>query len=154
MLNIILLGEPASGKATQAKFLAKKYNLFDFDMGRELRLARKKDKRIDRSLKRTTDHGKLTPTSIVRQILKERIFKTKKNKGILFDGHPKMIGEAKLAHKWLKQKGSKESDILVLYISIPYEEVVKRMLGREEYFKGKYSKRADDNEKALRNRAK
>ena len=36
-LNIILLGDPAAGKATHGKFLADKYKLYDLDMGRELR---------------------------------------------------------------------------------------------------------------------
>ena len=36
-LNIILLGDSAAGKATHGKYLAKKYRLYDLDMGRELR---------------------------------------------------------------------------------------------------------------------
>jgi adenylate kinase len=154
MINIILLGDPASGKATQAEYLTKKHKLYDFDMGKELRKLRRKDSKLNASLQKTQDKGKLTPTKVVRAIHQEKILKTPKNTGILFDGHPKMIGEAKLVRKWMREVGRGDDSVLVLYIKIPHAEVVKRMLGRKEYHAGKYSKRADDNEKALRNRVK
>ena len=34
-LNIILLGDPAAGKATQSKLLMQKFPLYDLDMGKE-----------------------------------------------------------------------------------------------------------------------
>ena len=61
-LNIILLGDPAAGKATQAKLLVKKYKLYDFDMGAELMRRRKKDRALDKMLRVYNDEGKLTPT--------------------------------------------------------------------------------------------
>ena len=149
-MNIILLGDPAAGKATQAKRLVEKYGLYDFDMGRELRKARQKDKVLNEVLQKTQDKGKLTPTKIVREILHNRIVKTRKNTGLLFDGHPKMIGEAKLVHKWMNEVG--RTDTIVIYLKVPRSEVERRMLGRTEYFKGKYSKRADDTVQALKNR--
>lgn len=154
MINVILLGDPASGKATQALKMSKKHKLYDFDMGKELRKIRRRDAKLNSALQKTQDKGKLTPTKVVRAIHKEKIFKTPKKTGILFDGHPKMVGEAKLVYKWMKEVGRDEDSTLVLYLKIPHAEVVKRMLGRKEYHAGKYSKRADDNEKALRNRVK
>ena len=35
--NLILLGDPAAGKATQVALIVKRYGMFDFDMGHELR---------------------------------------------------------------------------------------------------------------------
>ena len=61
-----------------------------------------------------------------------------------------MIGEAKLVTKWLKQL--KRTNVIFIYLSIPIAETVSRMTGRKEYFKGKFSKRPDDNGKALKNR--
>lgn len=145
MFNLILLGDPASGKATQAKKLCKKYKLYNFDMGEQLRLLRQKNKKINRELIKTKDQGKLTPTAIVRAILKKHIQSAPKQQGILFNGHPKMVGEAKIVHRLLNQTGRKDSEVLVLYVHIPKKEVIKRMLGR---------KRADDNIKALANRIK
>jgi adenylate kinase len=86
----------------------------------------------------------------VRKLLHDRITSTPKKQGILFNGTPKMIGEAKLVNKWLKQE--KRQRILFIYLSIPPQEIIKRMTSRKTYFKGKFSKRPDDNNKALKNR--
>src|SRR4051812_41914690 len=104
-LNIILLGDPAAGKATHGKFLERKYKLYNLDMGRELRLLeRNKKLREKYKLDKTLDSGKLTPTELVRNLLHDKIHATPDSKGILFNGTPKMLGEAKLVSKWLKQE--------------------------------------------------
>ncbi len=151
-LNLILLGDPAAGKATHAAYLCRHFNMYDLDMGKELRRIKNEELRMKIGLDRTLDKGKLTPTEIVRKILYEKIKATPKNKGILFDGTPKMIGEAKLVAKWLREE--KRSNPIVIYMSIPMKETVKRMTQRKEDFKGKFSKRADDDIKALQNRVK
>lgn len=151
-LNIILLGDPAAGKATHAKYLCHKFNMYDLDMGRALRELKNKTSTVKHRLKNTLDKGKLTPTDIVRKILYEKIQATPKSQGILFDGTPKMIGEAKLVAKWLK--ATARQNPLVIYMSIPMSETVKRMTQRKEDFKGKFSKREDDSRQALKNRVK
>jgi len=150
-LNIILLGDPAAGKATHGAFLAKKFRLYDLDMGRELRSLEHNHKlRKKYRLDKTLDSGKLTPTELVRNLFHDRIHATPKKQGILFDGAPKMLGEAKLVAKWLKQE--KRDRVLFIYLSIPITETVRRMTSRKTYFRGKFSKRPDDNNKALKNR--
>ncbi len=150
-INIILLGDPAAGKATHGAFLAKKFKLYDLDMGRELRsleknMALRKKYKLDQTL----DSGKLTPTELVRQLLYDKIHSAKKTQGILFNGTPKMLGEAKLVAKWLKAE--KRQNVLFIYLAIPLKETLRRMTTRKTYFKGKFSTRPDDNNKALKNR--
>jgi adenylate kinase len=152
LLNIILLGDPAAGKATQAAFLIKKYPLFDLDMGKELRKLQATDQKVKKLLEKTYDRGHTTQTVLVRKIFKEKIFSAPKHKSILFDGNPKQIGEAKLIYGWLKKQGRQRS--ILIYLSIPMSETIKRMGNRVEYFKGKFSKRTDDNKIALENRVK
>ncbi len=150
-LNIILLGDPAAGKATHGAFLSKKLKMYDLDMGRELRQLEHNPKlRKKYNLDKNLDSGKLTPTELVRKLLYDRITSTPKSKGILFNGTPKMLGEAKLVNKWLKQQA--RSRVLFVYLSIPLNEIIKRMTARKTYFKGKFSKRPDDNNRALKNR--
>ncbi len=151
-LNLILLGDPAAGKATHAKYLCQAFNMYDLDMGKELRNIKDANKKKSLGLDKTLDKGKLTPTQVVRKILHDKIHGTPKTKGILFDGTPKMIGEAKLVVKWLKAE--QRTKPLVIYMSIPMKETVKRMTERKEDFKGKFSRRADDDIKALQNRVK
>lgn len=151
-LNIILLGDPAAGKETQARFLIKKFPLYDFDMGRELTRLRFENPEIDILLKKNYDHGKLTPTHVIRKILTNTIQLIPRAKGILFDGHPKMLGEAKLVNKLLGLEDRVKP--IVIYLSIPLEETVIRMHDRKGYFSGKFGKRADDTDTALKNRVK
>jgi adenylate kinase len=137
--NLILLGDPAAGKATQAERIAKRYGMFDFDMGRELRKpAVRKTFDFDHS----TMQGKLTPTGIVRTILCDRVAKTKPSRGIIFDGFPKMIGEARILARQLKNTDRREP--LVIYLHVPMTETLQRMMKRG---------RKDDTKAALANRA-
>jgi adenylate kinase family enzyme len=139
-INIILLGDPASGKATQAARLVKKYHLYDFDMGKAVSTPWAKS---IYDYKSTTGAGNLAPTWVARRILKNVIAEVPRNRGILFDGHPKMIGEAKLVASLLKKNN--RTNPLFIYLSIPSKETAKRANMR---------RRSDDSEKALRNRAR
>ncbi len=138
--NLILLGDPASGKATQAARIVKRYGMYDFDMGRELL---KPAVRRSFDYGGTTARGRLTPTAVVRGILRRTIPRIPARRGILFDGHPKMIGEAKLVAKLLIE--NRRADPLVLYLRIPMRETMRRAEGRM---------RDDDTRAALRRRAR
>ena len=151
-LNLVLLGDVCAGKATQSAYFSKKYNLFDFDMGRELTLLREQQKSADHILKKNYDKGILAPTQMVREILLEKISKLPKTKGILFDGHPKMVQEARLVNKLIGQTGRARP--LVLYITIPVKETHKRLALRKGYLGTNTTHRSDDTIKGLQNRAK
>ncbi|QQS23340.1 nucleoside monophosphate kinase [bacterium] len=151
-LNLIFLGDVAAGKATQSAYFAKKYKLYDFDMGRELTLLREKQRDVNHILKKNYDKGILAPTQLCRQILRDTISSVPKTKGILFDGHPKMVQEARLARKLLAESGRTKP--LVVYITIPVEETKKRIASRQGYKGTNTTRRSDDTLKGLQNRAK
>ncbi len=146
---MILLGDPASGKGTQAVRLAKKYHFYNLDMGREVRMPAVL---AQYDYARTTAVGKLTPTAVVRTIFKRVIAGIPATQGILFNGTPKMINEAKLVARELVR--AKRSDPLVIYLHIPAGEMFKRAATRRIYMNGKPVKRDDDSVRALRNRQK
>ena len=147
--NLIILGDPGAGKATQAKYFCKKYHLYDFDMGVELFLARKHNKDIDQALKDTVDQGNLAPTKIVREIYRNKLKSVFNKTGILFDGTPRMVGEAKMLRGLLKE--NKSFPTMVLFLKITPQEAIKRIAKRRGYG-GKA--RADDRIQALQNRFK
>lgn len=149
-LNIILLGEPAAGKATQAKLLLKKYKLIDLDTGKEMRKLFKKGSQ-KQILSKTLNKGYLAPTKLVRAVLKDKIFSAPDNKGILFDGNPKMLGEAELVASLLKK--TKRADPLVLYLTISLKEKLLRVSKRKEFLAGKKTLRADDTPEGMKHRA-
>ena len=136
--NLILLGDPAAGKATQAAWIVKRYRMFDFDMGHELRRPAVR-KTFDYG--HSTAKGKLTPTKIVRAIIRDKVSKTSRAKGILFDGFPKMAGEARLLAGQLKKIGRRAP--FVIYLGVPVAEAYRRRMKRG---------RKDDTEEAFANR--
>lgn len=151
--SIILLGDPGAGKATQARYFAKKYNMYDFDMGKELAILEKKSTSARKILHNNFDTGLLTPTRLVRQIIQDKFSNLPKSKNLLFDGFPKMLGEAKMVAKLLNQTG--RNNVLYIYLSIPQSEVIRRVMKRKGYKIGnKYSKRKHDSIVGLKNRSK
>jgi adenylate kinase len=147
--NLILLGDPASGKGTQAARLVKKYHFYNLDMGVEVR---KPAALAQYNYEKTTAIGHLTPTAVVRGIFKRVIAATPEKQGILFNGTPKMINEAKLVARELVH--AKRSDPLVIYLKIPASEMFERADKRRERVNGKLVKRDDDSVLALKNRQK
>lgn len=145
--NLILLGDPASGKGTQAARLVKKYHFYNLDMGHEVR---KPAALAQYDYAKTTARGHLTPTAVVRNIFKRVIAKTPARQGILFNGTPKMINEARLVARELSRAG--RSDPLVIYLSIPKNEIFKRAEKRKEHINGVLTRRDDDSRAALLNR--
>ncbi len=149
-INIILLGDPNAGKATQAGFLIKKYKLFDLDMGAELRkpaLVKKHD------YAGRVGKGILAKTVVVQNIFRDFLLnKIPERQGILFNGTPKKISEAKLVAGLLKK--TDRSDPLFIYLYIPFAEIVKRARLRVEKVNGRLTKRPDDSPEAMKNRMK
>lgn len=142
--NIIILGDPAAGKSTQAGRIVKRYGLYDFDMGHELR-RRAKDPRIMKKyrLAKTLHEGRMTPTALARRIILEALRTVPATQGILFDGHPKMLGEAEFLDRELRKR--KRSDPIAIYLRIPLREMHVRTRRRG---------RSDDSALAIRNRLK
>jgi UMP-CMP kinase len=150
--DIILLGDLAAGKTIHGQILAKRFNLLNLDMGKELRALESKQK-YSKIFHRTMNQGKLTPTKIVQDILEQKI-RSSKSKYILFNGTPKMLSEAKLITRLLKECRPRDSELIVLYLSISKAEMLRRTAVRRESVGKKVVKRADDTKEALENRFK
>lgn len=144
-LNIFLIGSPGAGKATQAKFLAKKYGLVDFDMGVEQEKQRKKDKDLDKLFKKVVDTGKMNKSKVYLQMVEAFLDRTHSSRSILFDGHPKKPKEVKSVFSILTKLGRTRR--VCVFLEVPWEEAVKRNLKRGGYVKGK--KRADDDPEVI-----
>ena len=156
--NLIFLGDPASGKATQSAILARSFRMHSVDFGkylREIQHSRSTDalhRKIRKAMLSTYNQGKVFPTEIAKQFFKRQIESAPESKGILFDGNPKMLGEAKVICRTMEKNGRKRDSVLVLYLSVPAREILKRMRKRKELINGKYVKRSDDDMLAARNR--
>ena len=66
-----------------------------------------------------------------------RLISLPKSQGVIFDGIPRRLGQAEFLFNYLLGQGRK--DFATLYVSLPREESIKRLLLRAEK-----EKRADD----------
>jgi len=127
---IILLGKSGSGKGTQSKMLQKKYKLDYVGSGVLLRGRAKKNDFTGKNLDRVINSGALAPTAVILKLWLDEAekLKNKKNfKGIIMDGNPRKILEAKLideAFDWYNW------DARVFLIDISNKEAVWRLTKR------------------------
>lgn len=125
-LNIIILGPQGSGKGTQAKLLAQKFNFEHLEIGDMLReIATGHDdfsKKVDEII---NQKGKLVPTSWIIKMLKLRLQSMPKEQGLIFDGSPRRLIEAKKLEKMLNDLGRKIN--YVFFVKISEEETIKRL---------------------------
>lgn len=127
-MNIILLGAPGAGKGTQAKKIVEKYGIPHIATGDILREAVAKGTELGKKAKEYMDRGELVPDEIVIGIVKERLQQPDCEKGFLLDGFPRTLKQAEALDEMLKELG--KSIDAVIYIDVPEEEVVKRIVYR------------------------
>ena len=130
-INIIIMGPQGSGKGTQARMLAEKYDLEIFETGAVLRSIAKQDTEIGRKINEIMNvKGNIIPWDFMKkEILGKKLNELDKNKGIIFDGTPRIMEEAEFWNEKLKEV---ERNIdYVFYVDISKEESVKRLSSRK-----------------------
>jgi adenylate kinase len=93
-MNLILLGPPGAGKGTQAKILAKKFDIPQISTGEILRGAVKEQSPMGIRAKGFMDAGSLVPDEVVVGIVKERLAKPDCSEGFILDGFPRTVIQA------------------------------------------------------------
>lgn len=176
----ILIGPPGSGKGTQAEFLSKRLRIKSFSSGQILRqeIAAKTSlgKQADALLKR----GLLMPDEVVCKMmikraavaLRPRLGGAQGRTGLILDGFPRNLNQAKILDEFLKSEKTRN---IIIDIHLSPEIVFERILGRLSCSCGrvyhlkfrqpkkimicnrcgrKLGRRSDDNEDTLRARLK
>lgn len=127
-MHILLMGPPGAGKGTQAAELVKKYSIPHISTGDIFRAAVKEGTPLGRQAKEFMDAGQLVPDSVTIGIVKERLAKPDCREGFILDGFPRTLEQAAALDKTLVELGIKLDR--VINISVPDDELVRRMTGR------------------------
>lgn len=127
-MNIILLGPPGSGKGTQAKMIADKYNVKHVSTGDILRENVRNNTPLGQEAKKYMDAGKLVPDALLVEIIKDRFSKPDMKSGWMLDGYPRTTPQAEALEAILPSLGQKID--VVLNIDVPDADLVKRVTGR------------------------
>jgi len=146
MFNLILFGPPGSGKGTQAIKLATQYGFLHISTGDLFRAEIGGSTPLGLEAKSYMDAGKLVPDQVVLGMLKKAVDENPDIEGVIFDGFPRTIVQAKALNEML---AAKEQDLdLLIALTVDEEEIVQRILERS-----KTSGRVDDaDEETIRER--
>jgi adenylate kinase len=144
-MNIILLGPPGSGKGTQGAILAERMGIPRVSTGDLLRRAVERETPLGQQARSYMDQGLLVPDEIIMGLIEEVLASPEADGGILMDGFPRTVPQAKAVDEALAARSATVD--CVLNITVPEDELVRRMMGR-----AREQGRADDTPETIRRR--
>ena len=127
-MRLILLGAPGSGKGTQAKNIAEKVGITHVASGDLFRAAATRGDELGKQAKYYMEKGLLVPDEITIKMILERIDASDCSKGVMLDGFPRTLEQAKALDQALDKK--KQKIDRVFYIKVSTDELVRRLGGR------------------------
>jgi len=111
---IVILGTPCSGKSTHAKLLSKKLNYKYFSSGEFILEEIKNETGFGLIAKKYFDMKVSIPDEYLIRAVKEQIINLKED-GIIFNGYPKTLSQAKALDAFLFVRKTNEPIAIFLY---------------------------------------
>lgn len=127
-MYIVFLGAPGAGKGTQADRIAQKLKLAHIATGDLFRQALEDGTELARKAKSYMEKGMLVPDETTIRMVLERISAPDCESGVIFDGFPRNLKQARALNKALVQQGKAINK--VIYIKVSEKELVARLSGR------------------------
>lgn len=122
-MNIVVFGAPGSGKGTLSDGLKKELEIKHLSTGDILRDLVKSGGDIGKEVAGYLERGDLVPDEVVIEVVKDNLSKLGTESGVLFDGFPRTIVQAKALDEIC-------SIDKVILIEISPETVIKRLTSR------------------------
>ncbi|MBR1928998.1 MAG: adenylate kinase [Paludibacteraceae bacterium] len=145
MLNIILSGAPGSGKGTQSELIVKKYGLQHLSTGELLRAEIATGSEFGKQIDALISKGNLVPDDVMLHLIDQYIDNLPTDcKGVIYDGFPRTINQARAFDELLKKRNQ---DALMIDLIVNEEDLIQRLLLR-----GEISGRSDDNLDTIKKR--
>ena len=146
MFNIVIFGAPGSGKGTQSENLIAKYGLFHISTGDVVRDHIKRGTELGKIADGYIKQGQLIPDELMVSILAQVLdSNAEAKKGVIFDGFPRTIPQAKALKTMLAERGAVVNAVVGL--EVDDAELIDRLIKR-----GKESGRSDDNLETIKKR--
>ncbi len=127
-MNVVLLGPPGAGKGTQARCFSEEFSLQHLSSGDVLRAERASGTELGKQVASIMDSGALVPDPVIVEVMLGRVLRPDGYKGVLLDGFPRTLGQARSLDEALEKAG-RRIDVAVL-LEVPDEVIVERICGR------------------------
>ena len=146
MKKLLIMGPPGAGKGTQAKILAEKYSLIHLSTGDILRGEISKKTDTGQEAQSYMDAGNLVPDNVLLSMMESTLTELQ-NSGIILDGFPRTIPQAKGLNDIFEKLNSKINHVLNIHVE--ESKLIKRLIERAQN-----SGRKDDTEEVIIKRQK
>lgn len=122
---IYVMGPPGAGKGTQAELLAHEIGYHRFSTGDAFRAISRQDSDLGRRVKETIDNGFLAPPEMAAEVVTTAVGNhMEAGQGLIFDGSPRTVAEAKLIDDFFVTKGYGQP--LAIYLHVDKDEMIRR----------------------------
>jgi len=129
---IILLGPPGAGKGTQAKVIARRFEIPQISTGDILRENVVRGTELGRKADPIMKEGGLVPDDLMLAMVAARLKQPDAARGFILDGFPRTEGQA----QWLDEAlesitfGGRRMAPVVINIRVSYNQLLQRLTGR------------------------
>lgn len=150
-MNLVFLGPPGAGKGTQARYVAERHRLVALSTGDMLRAAVAEGSEIGGQVRSIMESGGLVPDEIVASLISEALRRARADdvvEGVLLDGFPRNLEQAKMLEEILDRQG--ETIDMVLELCLEDDALLRRIESR--IAENLSERREDDTPEVLRNR--
>ena len=125
LFNLVFIGPPGGGKGTEIQLLQQK-KYMKISTGDLLRDEVGRDTKLGKTIKKDMESGNMIKDSIVTKLLNNMI--QERNNGLIFDGYPRNIKQAKKLDSILKKNDIKID--AVIHLDTPDKLIISRIVGR------------------------
>lgn len=127
-LRLVLLGPPGAGKGTLAGLLEKKLGLRALSTGELFRNEIHRRTALGKLVTRYVSSGRLVPDELVVKVMVKRLARYGVTRGVVLDGFPRTVGQARGLEAFLRARGAQVS--AALYLECPTSLLIARLSGR------------------------
>ena len=125
---IIMLGAPASGKGSVAEILSKEFNIPAISSGDIFRKYISNGSEIGKKANEYMTKGELVPDDLTVQLISARLKEDDVKNGLILDGFPRTVNQAKVLDEMLSKEGKKID--IVVNLETPEDEILERITNR------------------------